>query len=312
MAKPRAIEEVGDIYLIRPLGFLITQVLRHTQVTPTMVSFLSVLAGWWTAGLYYQSNRIGGDVSLALLAIITFLLHSALDSADGQLARVTGRSSPLGRIVDGFCDSLSFLSIYVAIVISTWERSPDHGFTVALLALAATYTHSLQSSLTEYQRTLYLLCVHGKRDIIESDPQLVGRAARAEGGLFPRILHSLHIQYYRQQRTFLPSTARLEKCVVDFLEKHPGQSREAAALYERYQRPTMRGWALLAPNSHKLGIIISAFLPVYEGSFWGGLGMGWYLVYDLGLNAVMVWLIRRQGPVNERTLEDLRKLEKQE
>lgn len=311
MAKPRAIEEVGDIYLIRPLGFLITQLLRHTSVTPTMVSFLAVLAGWWTAWLYYQSNRDGGAASLALMAVFTFLLHSALDSADGQLARVTGRSSPLGRIVDGFCDSLSFLSIYVAIVISTWERAPEHGLSVTLLALAATYTHSLQSSLTEYQRTLYLLCVHGKRDIVESNPRIVGEAAGTEGGLFPRLLHVLHIQYYRQQRTFLPSTARLEKKVVDFLERHPGKSREAALLYERHQRPTMRGWALLAPNSHKLGIIASSFLPVYEGSFWGSLGMGWYLVYDLGLNAVMFWLIRRQAPVNTRTLEDLRKLERQ-
>lgn len=311
MAKPRAIEEVGDIYLIRPLGFLIVQALRHTPVTPTMVSFLSVLAGWWTAWLYYLSNRTGGDVSLATLAIFTFLLHSALDSADGQLARVTGRSSPLGRIVDGFCDSLSFLAIYVAIVISTWERSPDHGLAVTVLAAAAVYTHSLQSSLTEYQRTLYLLCVHGKRDIIESNPRIVAQAARAEGGLFPRILHSLHIQYYRQQRTFLPSTARLEEYVVDFLRRNPGKFREAAALYERHQRPTMRGWALLAPNSHKLGIIISAFLPVYGGSLWGALGMGWYLLYDLGLNAVMAGLIRRQGPVNERTLEALRELEEE-
>jgi len=309
MAKPRAIEEVGDIYLIRPLGFLIVQVLRHTTVTPTMVSFLAVLAGWWTAWIYYRSNLAGGDVGLALLAALTFLFHSALDSADGQLARVTGRTSPLGRLVDGFCDSLAFLSIYVAIVMSFWARSQDYRITVALLAAAAVYTHSLQSSLTEYQRTLYLYCVHGKRDIIDSDPRNMEKAARREGSLFAWVLHTLHIQYYRQQRVFLPSTARLERYVTDLLARLPRNNKDVAAIYDRRQRPTMPGWALLAPNSHKIAIILSAFLPLYGGSFWGGLGMGWYLIYDLGLNAVMVWLIRRQGPVNEGTMEELRRLD---
>ena len=46
MAKPRAVEEIGDIYLIRPLGFLLVQFLRRTPLTPTMVSVLAVLAGW--------------------------------------------------------------------------------------------------------------------------------------------------------------------------------------------------------------------------------------------------------------------------
>lgn len=312
MAKPRAIEEVGDIYLIRPLGFLIVQLLRHTPVTPTMVSFASVLAAWWTAWIYYESNLAGGDAALAVLAAFTFLLHSALDSADGQLARVTGRTSPLGRLVDGFCDSLSFLSIYVAIVASYWVRSPDFGLLVVLMGGLAVFTHSLQSSLTEYQRTLYLYCVHGKRDIIDSEPRKMEQAARGEGTLFARVLHTLHIQYYRQQRVFLPSTARLESYVADLLVRRPEKEKDVAAIYERRQRPTMRGWSLLAPNSHKIAIILSAFLPLWGDSFWAGLGMGWYLVYDLGLNAVMVWLIRRQGPVNEGTLEELRSLDRGE
>ena len=74
MAKPRAIEEVGDIYLIRPLGYLFAQLFRFTPVTPTMVSFLSVAAAWWTAWLYYRSNAAGGIVSLSLLAAFAFLM----------------------------------------------------------------------------------------------------------------------------------------------------------------------------------------------------------------------------------------------
>lgn len=308
MAKPRAIEGLGDIYVIRPLGFLFVQLFRRTPVTPTMVSFLAVLAGWWTAWLYYRSNAAGGIPSLGAAAVLTFLLHSALDSADGQLARVTGRTSELGRIVDGFCDSLAFLSIYVAIAVSTAQRLGEHQAALAAMALVATFTHSLQSSLTEFVRTLYLYAVHGKRDIVESDPRNIAAAARRQGGFFAALLHTLHLQYYRQQRAVLASTARLEALVVETLERHPRRRGELARVYEGVQRPALKGWTLLAPNAHKVGMALAAFLPVAEGSFWGGLGMGWYLVYDLLLNAVMGVLILRQRSVDGKTMRAVRGL----
>jgi hypothetical protein len=269
-----------------------------------MVSFLSIAAAWWSAWCYYEVSRTGGNHPLALLAAVGFLLHSALDSADGQLARVTHRTSAVGRIVDGFCDSLSFLGIYVGIVLGYAARVPEHQTAVALIALAATYSHSLQSSLTEYQRTLYLLCVHGKRDIIDSDPSLPAQAA-AGGGRFARLLRLLHLPYYRQQRNFLPSTALLERFVVRLLAERPQDAHRLADVYERHQRPALPGWTLLASNIHKGGIILSAFLPVRAGSFWAGLGMAWYFVFDLALNGAMAWLLWRQAKINSRTLESL-------
>jgi len=308
MAKPRAVEEAGDIYLIRPLGYLFVQILRHTPVTPTMVSFLSVFAAWYTAWLYYRSNSLGGDAALALLAAFMFLVHSALDSADGQLARVTGRTTELGRIVDGFCDSLSFLAIYAAIVLSCWKRIGDYQVIILLFGAAGVWLHSVQSSLTEFQRTLYLYAVHGKRDIVDSNPLRTIEAAKRTGAFFARLLHRLHVGYYRRQRMVLATTARLEEAVIDWLERNPGREKEMAALYERTQRPALKGWALLASNSHKIGIILAAFLPVTSGSFRGELGMGWYLFYDLFLVLVMAWLVWRQAGINAKTLAEIRLL----
>jgi len=305
MAKPRAVEEWGDIYLIRPLGYLFVQVLRHTPLTPTMVSGLAVLAGWWTAWIYFLADSSGGDSALAFFAALTFLLHSALDSADGQLARLTGRTSILGRIIDGFCDSLTFFSIYVAIAASAWVRTPRYGIIVTLLALLGMYAHSLQSSLVEYQRTLYLMAVHGRMDLVESSPEGNGSLYRSDGGLFAVFLRTLYIRYHRQQRAFLPTTARLEERVTALLEKHPERLPEVARVYEHLQRPMLRGWSLLASNSHKLGIMLSAFIPIVPGSFWSGLGMGWYFFYDIGLTVVMAWLIHRQVPVDEGAIQVL-------
>jgi len=296
MAKPRAVEEVGDIYLIRPLGFLLVQLLRRTPLTPTMVSVLAVLAGWWSAWLYFESNRGGTVPALAALGGLALLLHSALDSADGQLARLKNQHTPLGRIVDGFCDNLSFLAIYVAIVLGSWERSPDHRVAIALLALAAAASHSVQSSLVEYQRTLYLHCVHGRGDIVDSEP---GRLRRgAAGGAGAALLHAVHRVYYRQQRFYLASTARLERQIALWRERDPRRLPQLAALYERSHRPLLPFWALMASNSHKLGIAAAAFVPVRDGSFWGGLGMGWYLVYVLALNGALAALLPAQRRVD--------------
>jgi hypothetical protein len=225
------------------------------------------------------------------------------------LARVTGRATELGRIVDGFCDSLSFLAIYAAIVLSCWKRIGDYQVTILLLGTAGVWLHSVQSSLVEFQRTLYLYAVHGKRDIVDSKPLRTIEAAERTGTFFARLLHGLHIGYYRRQRIVLATTARLEAAVIDWLERNPGREKEMAALYERTQRPALKGWALLASNSHKIGIILAAFLPVSSGSFRGELGMGWYFFYDLFLVLVMAWLVWRQAGIDAKTLAEIRILD---
>jgi hypothetical protein len=35
------------------------------------------------------------------------------------------------------------------------------------------------------------------------------------------------------------------------------------------------------------------------------LGMGWYLIYDLALNLGMLWLVRRQAGINDRTTKEI-------
>ena len=308
MAKPRAVEEVGDIYLIRPLGFLLVQLLRRTPLTPTMVSVLAVLAGWWSAWLYFESCRRGVVPALAAAGGFALLLHSALDSADGQLARLMNMQTPLGRIVDGFCDNLSFLAIYVAIVLGHGERAPGHQLAVALLALAAGASHSVQSSLVEYQRTLYLHCVHGRGDIVDSEP---GRLRRgAAGGAGAALLHAVHRVYYRQQRFYLASTARLERQIALWRERDPRRLPQLAALYERSHRPLLPFWALMASNSHKMGIVVAAFLPAGGASFWGRLGMGWYLVYVLALNAALLLLLPAQRRADESLVAQLAGLDR--
>jgi len=299
MAKPRAIEEVGDIYLIRPLGFLLVQLFRHTPLTPTAVSVLAVLAGWWSAWLFFASSRQGMVPSLAIAAALALLLHSALDSADGQLARLKNMHTPLGRIIDGFCDNLSFLAIYLAVIFGYQARTTEHHLALVVLGVLAIVSHSIQSSLVEYQRTAYLHYVHGREELADSQPARLKSAAAP--GFAATILQGLHGAYYRQQRFFLSSTADLEVMIARWRKQNPPLAAALAPRYEASHRPLLPFWALLAANSHKTGIIAAALVPVGGGSFWAGLGSGWYFVYVLALNATLLVLIPVQRRV-DRTL----------
>lgn len=306
MAKPPAIEEVGDIYLIRPLGFLLVQAFRHTPLTPTAVSMLAVLAGWWSAWLFFASSRHGMVPSLAISGALVLLLHSALDSADGQLARLKNMHTPLGRIIDGFCDSLAFLAIYIAVVLGYQARTTEHHFAVVVLGGLAAVSHSIQSSLVEYQRTLYLHYVHGWGEIDNSRPARLKRVTAP--GVAATILQRLYQAYSHQQRFFLSSTAALERMIVGWRGRHPSLVPTLATRYEASHRPLLPFWALLASNSHKLGIIVAALMPVGAGSFWAGLGSGWYFIYVLALNATLLVFIPVQRRVDRKLAAELETL----
>lgn len=302
MAKPRAIEEVGDLYLIRPLGFAFVQGLRHTPLTPTMVSFMAAAAGWLSAWYYYQSQRAGMVPWLAATGALWVLVQSGLDSADGQLARLKSLHTPLGRIIDGVCDNLFFIAVYVAFLAGFAARS-DHGFLLFWIGLAAGITHSIQGALVEYQRTLYLFAVHGKGDITEAEPAELER--KSERTLLSRVLQTFHKGYWSQQRFWLRSTARLEAAVVEWRRRHPGQDAVLAERYDRSHRRMLPWWSLVATNSHKLGIIVAAFIPVSDASFWTSLGGCWLYFYTLALNLVLVVLIPLQARVDRRLIAEL-------
>jgi phosphatidylglycerophosphate synthase len=302
MAKPRAIEEVGDLYLIRPLGFVFVQGLRHLPVTPTMVSILAALAGWMSAWYYYQSQALGMVPWMAAVGALWVLVQSGLDSADGQLARLKSLHSPLGRIIDGVCDNLFFIAVYVAFLLGFAARS-DHGVLLFWIGLVAGASHSIQGALVEYQRTLYLYAVHGKGDIAESEPEVLERSS--DPSLVSRVLQFFHRGYWRQQRFWLRSTFALERAVIQWRHRHPERAAELAERYDRSHRRMLPWWSLVATNSHKLGIILAAFVPVSDASFWTSLGGCWLYFYTLALNLVLVVLIPLQARADRRLIAEL-------
>jgi phosphatidylglycerophosphate synthase len=300
MTKPREIEGVLDTALIRPLGFVLVQLLRRTRATPNMVSVAAMLAGVGVGVCYLRGY---GQLAAAWLALALMVLHSALDAADGQLARATGRTTPLGRVVDGVCDNVSFVAIYLAIVLGHVVHGGGHPLALVLLALGAGFSHSTHCAVVELQRMLFLNYVLGTHDTIAERPERLRQRLRAEARPGHRLLARFFLNYSLQQRTFLASSDALERIWERAVVERPWLRARFAARYRAASRRMLPAWALLGPNSHKVALLVTGFAAALVPSV---PGMIPYLLYDtVVLNTAMALLILAQGRIDRRLGREL-------
>lgn len=105
-------------YVNRPLGRPLAAtayVLKMTPTQVTMVSALCTLTG--VALIALLTPTVWSSIAVAALLVLGY----ALDSADGQLARLTGTGSLAGEWLDHFFDSLKLATIHLAVLVC-WFR----------------------------------------------------------------------------------------------------------------------------------------------------------------------------------------------
>lgn len=152
--RPREAEDWLNRYVYHPPARRLARLLAPTGVTPNMVSVAggaSIVA----AGIAYTL------VSWPAGVVLGFLLHAfwhVLDGADGELARLTGRSSPTGELIDGVCDYTGHAFLYLALAIFIF---PAVGHWAWVLGWAAGLSHAAQSNHAESQRRTYLWWAYG-------------------------------------------------------------------------------------------------------------------------------------------------------
>jgi hypothetical protein len=152
--KAIEIEELADIFFFRPCGWLIARGARTLGTTPTHLSMARAVTGIAGAALLYGPNP--GLLSFALL-----ILSETIDSADGQLARMTGNFTELGRVFDGVGDYVAHAAIYIAIAAGMIHRGGSSLILVWML-LAGT-SNAIQSQMYDYHRTAYVTVVKDGR-----------------------------------------------------------------------------------------------------------------------------------------------------
>lgn len=117
----------------RPIGRVFAAVAFKLGLTPNQVTLLS--ACFTFSGVAVVAV---GSPALGWLVAFLLVIGYALDSADGQLARLRGGGSASGEWLDHFFDALKASSLHVAVTILWWRNLG--GFPEWSLLIPLTFT----------------------------------------------------------------------------------------------------------------------------------------------------------------------------
>ena len=271
--KDRDLESFADIYLYRPIGFVLARAFARLRFTPSMVSLLGATIGIVAGHFYFYP-----DLRLNALGMLLHVCTNILDNVDGQLARLTNSGSLQGAITDGFADYVVFLSVYIHLCLRYMAEGGSAA--VWLLALAAGASHGVQSMMIDHYRNAYLQFVSGKRSADANSSESVRAAFDAVSwrSFFKKLGLRSYLNYARQQEMLAPELLRLRLAVGT---SAPEWFRDE---FRARCRPLVKWCNVLATNPRMLILFALLFLgrPV------------WYFAVEISLlNAVLVYVLVR-------------------
>lgn len=116
--KPKAGVSLYSRYINRPVGRWLAAAAHAGRLTPNHVTGLSAVCSYGAMAILalVQPHPLVG-LAVGLLLMLGF----ALDSADGQLARLRGGGSKSGEFLDHLIDSGKSVLLHTAVLIAAWR-----------------------------------------------------------------------------------------------------------------------------------------------------------------------------------------------
>lgn len=249
-----------DRIFYRPLGYKIAKLLQNTGVTPNTITVISIFVGICAGVLWYFPY----DIGWAVLGILALIFANILDCVDGQLARLTGIKSEIGRILDGFAGDLWFLAIYVAFAHRLYL---DYADTIGiwffiLLPLLSALSHLNQAALTDYYKTLHLFFISKEKGKeFENSQKIIQRYQMMQPGI-SKVVTWGYIHYTKNQERITP---QLQKLLKKLHNKYNGDIQDQIRTELRSE--SLRLMPLLDTNTFN-GRSIILFISVIFNVVW--------------------------------------------
>ena len=115
--KSEDTEEWLDVHFTRPIGLAFALFWNKLDVHPNVITIISIFLGVGAGVMFSYTDLMHNICGVLLLMFANFC-----DSTDGQMARITGKKTLIGRMLDGFAGDLWFVSIYLGIVFRLWDQ----------------------------------------------------------------------------------------------------------------------------------------------------------------------------------------------
>lgn len=279
-------EEKWDIWVVRPIGFVEACICRKLHVHPNAITIVSILFGAASGYFFFP-----GNAEMVLIGALLLFFANTLDSADGQLARMTKQYTMLGRVLDGFAGDVWFFSVYLFLMLRMAAMpipftTMEWGWlSFVLVPLCGLVFHSTQSTIADYYRNIHLHFLAGRdyTELVRSSELTARRKAITSwSGWFEWIWLYFYAGYTRKQERQTPRLQRLLHAVGE--RKASELPNEFLHEFRAKSLPLMPMTNILTFNSRFFALVISMFL-----------GMPWlYLFYEMVVLAALFCYMRHR------------------
>jgi phosphatidylglycerophosphate synthase len=286
-------EEFLDTIFYRPIGYGIALVCRALGCTPNSVTLFSILVGMAAGHLFYYQS-----LWLNATGVLLLIFADALDSADGQLARMTGQKSRYGRILDGFSENLWFLSIYLHLYL----RMVNTGVSSLLLVVIviSAISHSFQCAVADYYRNFFTYFIRGN---VSSEIDNSQKLREDYTGLswkqtfWKKLFMRLYLNYTIQQETISKGALRLYRYAEE--KYSTGLPAFLTATVKNKMLPLIKYYNILTSNTRMLALFVAVLCNVIP----------LYFIFEIiCLNLLLVYVVIRHEANCKTILKQLQKV----
>lgn len=301
--KSSETEDWLDLHFVRPFCYYWALLFARLDIHPNTVTILSMFIGagsaifFGCASFYY--NGIEGLI-FNLIAILLLCLADIFDCTDGQLARMTGKKSRLGRILDGVAGFAWFIPIYHAMVYRFYlhhelefqwlgiEDTPEN----ALIATGIAYALGLisgimglagQQRLADYYIQVHLFFLKGEKgsELDNSQRQQeIFDQMDASTPAVERYFQKSYIDYTKKQEAVTPQFQHLMKRLREKYGSTDNIPQEVRDEFRRHSLPVIKWNGLLTFNFRSAWLFLFCLLDVPVMNFvWEIVGMGLLYLY---------------------------------
>ena len=274
-------EEFIDIYFYRPIGYLWALLFKKLGIYPNTVTVIAMLIGAAAGVCFYFT-----DLWINFMGILLLIWANSYDSADGQLARMTGHMSPVGRMLDGFCGNVWFVCIYTAICL---RLMPEWSLWIWVLGGLAGFFHGKQAAMADYYRNIHLFFLKGASNSELADSQTLYaqyKHKQRTDGFFIKLSDYLYYDYTKGQEALAQQFVRMRETLKrKYTDGAPEWFRDA---FRAKSLPLMKYTNMLSFNTRVIVLCISLVINI-----------PWiYFVFELTvLNVMLAYMIYRHESI---------------
>jgi hypothetical protein len=297
-------EDWLDFHIIRPFCFQLARLFAKFDIHPNTVTIWSIFIGagsslLFASGCYYYEGGVGLLYNLA--AIFLLMWADFFDCVDGQLARLTGKKSPMGRILDGLAGFTWFVPIYLALdyrfychheiefgwlgIADTPENTMIATTVVFILSLISGFMGmGGQQRLADYYIQVHLFFLKGEKgselDNSKRQQEIYDQMPK-DAPWYERQFQKSYIGYTCKQEKSTPQFQRLMALLKEKYGSADNMPEEVREEFHRHSLSLMKWNGLLTFNFRETWFFLFCLLDVPAMTYlYEIIGMGlltWYV-----------------------------------